>query len=251
MYLEAVTVCINYGDFLEEIVPFNQDVFDKWVIVTTESDRHTKAICHRHSIPYVMTDEWQRNGKFNKGRCVARGLEMLDHHDWVIHLDADMVLPPKTRTLLDSAHLENNCLYGIDRMLVRGWDKWQELKKNPRIQHTWQYMTNFAKDLPVGARYVTHRDGYVPIGAFQMWHSQDALRNGVQVKPMPYSQGQAAHYDIQFALQWDRRKRHVIPEIIALHLESDDNSHGKNWQGRQTSKFGPPSNVVDEVYACY
>lgn len=256
MYLECVTVCINYGDFLEEIIPFNQDIFDKWVIVTDPNDRHTRSLCHKYSIQYCMTEEHTRNGKFNKGRCVARGLEMLDHHDWIIHLDGDMVLPRKTRLLLEAANLQKDCLYGIDRGMIKGWKEWEKFKNSSRQQHHWQYMTQFPK-VPMGARYVTHRDGYVPIGAFQMWHAKHSVQNGIQVKAMPYTQGHAAHYDIQFALQWDRAKRYLIPEIIALHLESEDNRHGKNWHGRKTGDFKtgevptPPHHAVDDIYAGY
>jgi uncharacterized protein YukE len=42
-----------------------------------------------------------------------------------------------------------------------------------------------------------------------------------------------------FAMQWTRDRRHLIPEIIATHLESERAAMGANWNGRTTRAFGP------------
>jgi len=44
MYLEAVTVCVDYADFLKEIIPWNQHLFDRWAIVTTPADEETREL---------------------------------------------------------------------------------------------------------------------------------------------------------------------------------------------------------------
>lgn len=41
------------------------------------------------------------------------------------------------------------------------------------------------------------------------------------------------------ALQWDRRKRALIPELLVAHLESEAAPTGANWEGRTTARFGP------------
>ena len=35
MYLEAVTVCVDYSDILALTIPYNKSVIDNWVIVTS------------------------------------------------------------------------------------------------------------------------------------------------------------------------------------------------------------------------
>ncbi|MFN8854075.1 MAG: hypothetical protein ACK50P_00805, partial [Planctomycetaceae bacterium] len=42
-------------------------------------------------------------------------------------------------------------------------------------------------------------------------------------------------------LQWDRRQRHLLPEIITIHLESEPCPFGTNWQQRKSQRFGPPA----------
>jgi hypothetical protein len=49
----------------------------------------------------------------------------------------------------------------------------------------------------------------------------------------------AARTDVQFALQWDRERRAIVPELVCLHLESEDAGVGANWSGRTTRPFGP------------
>ncbi len=61
----------------------------------------------------------------------------------------------------------------------------------------------------------------------------------------PLHHGDAARTDVQFALQWDRRHRQLLPEVIVLHLESEPAEQGANWKGRTTRPFGPSDKSED------
>jgi hypothetical protein len=74
--------------------------------------------------------------------------------------------------------------------------------------------------------------GYVPIGFYQMWHGSTGRR-------YPIAKGNAEHTDVLHSIQWDEQKRHLIPEIIGVHLMSNPAPLGANWQGRTTPRFGP------------
>jgi hypothetical protein len=51
---------------------------------------------------------------------------------------------------------------------------------------------------------------------------------------------------MQFAAQWPRNKRAMIPEVIGYHLASDGNAPmGANWSGRQTPRFAADSQAAD------
>ena len=89
----------------------------------------------------------------------------------------------------------------------------------------------------IGTR-LSHLDygGYVPIGYFQMWNRESNITR------YPTNQdGGAEHTDLLHGLQWPRPDRILIPEIIAVHLESQPASMGANWKGRTTRTFGPES----------
>jgi hypothetical protein len=76
--------------------------------------------------------------------------------------------------------------------------------------------------------------GYVPIGFFQMWNG-----GSLPERRYPLNQGSAEHGDLLHAIQWPASKRRILPEIIAVHLESEPSRMGANWKGRATPRFGP------------
>ncbi len=54
---------------------------------------------------------------------------------------------------------------------------------------------------------------------------------------------------MQFGLLWDRRKRALLPEAVAVHLESEAAPMGVNWCGRRSRRFGPPAAPAVRGYA--
>jgi hypothetical protein len=118
-----------------------------------------------------------------------------------------------------------------------GWDEWQGWKARGSTRGYHCYQRTLAH--PVGARWVDVRYGYVPIGYFQLWHQSSDTRKGVRLRRYPDSHSDAARADVKFALQWDRRRRQLLPEVIVAHLESEPCPTGANWKGRKTRRFGP------------
>src|SRR5262249_29533331 len=189
----------------------------------------------------VLSEEHRRGGPFNKARLVQRAINQIGAHDWVLHLDADVVLPGQFRDLLDWAHLDERCIYGVDRCDIVGWEAWTKLKADQGgwDNHSYESGLRFASGHPVGTRWVSKLHGYVPIGFFQLFHGSALIDRGIHLRQYPYHHGTAARTDVQFALQWDRRLRQLLPEVIVLHLESEPAALGANWSGRTTRPFGP------------
>lgn len=231
MKLEGVIVCKDYADFLEESLPENMQFFDRLVVVTHYGDKKTQALCSKLSVDCVQTECMHDNGDaFNKGRAINLGLGHLHQSDWVLHLDADIVLPHNFRTLLGHARLQKENLYGCDRVNVYGYDHWQKNKHKRVPSHAHRYFVEPPKEFPLGARIIHHEHGYVPIGFFQLWHGP---------RRYPITQGNAEHTDVLFACQWPRRQRVLLPEVIVCHLDSGNGNMGQNWNGRQTPPFCP------------
>ena len=247
--VEAVIVSVNYADFLAETLRENLPHLDHVVVVTAPDDEDTQRVCRRHSVQYMMSEEYLRDGAsdipqeratvFNKGRMIRRGFDQIGGQDWILHLDADIVLPRSFRRLLDWAHLDPANIYGADRQDVIGWDTWQRLKTHagPWSNHSNENAHWFHPQLPMSSRWVSNVHGYAPIGFFQLFHGSALIQGGHHVRNYPVSHGNAARSDVQFALQWDRRQRQVVPEMVVLHLSSEDATMGANWQGRTTATF--------------
>jgi len=247
LQIEAVSVCIGYADFLNETAFHNRKFFNRWVIVTSPEDKATLSVCHRHNLDSIVTEDYARNGGakhldkvFNKGRAIQRGFDAIGAKDWVLHLDADVVLPPEFSHALEMAHLVENKIYGCDRQMVVGWDAWNAVKTSGYMQHGMHcYVLPYNKPW-IGARWASPRNGYVPIGFFQLMHGSNLVRDGIWGKPYPAHHGDAARSDVQFGLQWDRRNRELIPELIVWHLESEHKTLGENWYGRTSKPFSDP-----------
>jgi len=240
MHIEAVTVCVRYSDFLAEAIACNAGLLDRWIVVTSESDRATRELCRRHSIHTLLSEDHHRNGDgFAKGRLVERGLQHLSAQGWRLHLDADILLPFQFRKLLEAAHLDERNIYGCDRIMVRSRQDYDDLRASGWLAHDYHCRVNPPPGLQIGSRWVHHDGGYVPIGFFQLWHSSADEYEGARIRPYPARHGSACRTDVQHALQWDRNRRLLIPELLVVHLESEPAALGANWGGRTTRPFGP------------
>jgi hypothetical protein len=230
MKIEAVTTCVNYGDFLAETLPTNRYVFSRFVVVTAPEDLVTRKLCEFWHVQCVLTDAFEsRWGRFNKAAGINAGLATLDKDAWLVHLDADIFLPPLTRDILDVLPLDEQCIYGVDRYRVLGFPAWRQFCHHPRLQHEAEYFVHM-DSFPLGTRACSG-EGYAPVGFFQLWHS----RTGCVTYPVEHTT--AARTDTLHALQWPREYRRLIPEFVAYHLESELAPMGANWNGRTTKAF--------------
>jgi glycosyltransferase involved in cell wall biosynthesis len=237
--ISAVTTCVNYGDFLAHTILWNKPHFDKFVVVSDRSDRRTRDICEHHYVECITTDLFYQNERaFVKSNGINFGLDHLKATDWLVHMDADIVLPPRFRDLVQKAQLDRTCIYGVDRLMCRTFDEWLEYIAYPEVQHSCDIYVQ-GNAFPLGVRIAKLRDeGYAPIGFFQMWHASSR-------RTYP-DHGHADRSDLAFALQWPRGKRALIPEIFAIHLASEDGGDlGANWRGRRSGSFGPvPARMI-------
>jgi hypothetical protein len=234
MKIEAVTVCVDYADFLAWFLLWNKRHFDHLVVVTSSADKATQNLCACHHVQCVVTDAFFDGGQaFNKGAGINAGLKALAKTDWICHIDADIILPPRAREMIEArANVDRSAIYGIDRIMCRSFTDWLDFVADPELQHADEVYVN-ASAFTFGSRVAkTNADGYLPIGFFQLWNAATS-----EVTTYPEGHGTAARGDMIFARQWQRQQRVLIPEIVAIHLESETGANGANWRGRRTQPF--------------
>jgi hypothetical protein len=249
MRIEAVTVCVNYADFLKQVAPHNLPHLDRWVIVTAPEDVETRALCRACSLECITTRDFARDAEFAKSRGIERGLAHVEASDWLLHLDADVALPADFREVLRDAHLGEDAIFGCDRLNVSGFDAWKRVERRGLWSRTNQWFVPLDRpDCRRGARVCNSRHGYTPIGYFQLWHGDSFNWRGAPAKRYPLTHGTAARTDVAHALHWDRRQRLLVPELLVWHLESGPGHMGANWQGRRTPRFGPAAAIEQQCY---
>jgi hypothetical protein len=239
MHLEAVTVCVNYADILKETIIHNKGHFNKWVIVTTPDDVETQNVCKFHHIQCVVFDGfYDEAGQINKARGINAGMNHLTKKGWVLHIDADIVLPPHTRNILENSYLDDNCIYGCDRLMVESYEEWAEFQHHPRPVHE-NYIFTHLTAFKVGVRLNQYYgEGYHVIGFFQLWNP---AKSGVHFYPEHISGFDRT--DVLFQKQFKPGDRRFLPGVVVIHLDSEQADMGANWKGRKTKLFMPnPAN---------
>jgi hypothetical protein len=229
---EILTTCVGFEDVLALTLPHTTALFGHHAItiVTTPDDRDTQRLCHKFGVRCLPTDEFHRHGApFDKARAIRYGWMHLRQTGWIIHMDADIVLPPTFHGMLAHHSLDPSCIYGIDRIDCNV-DQWREYLAKPELQYEWSCIVKPPSGWRLGARLVHPDFGWVPIGYFQMWHGSTGRR-------YPDRQGTAEHTDLLHSLQWPHEKRRLIPELLCVHVDvASGKPWGANWAGRKTPK---------------
>jgi hypothetical protein len=232
-YSEAVIVCDKYSDFLRCTLPHNKFQFNRLVVVTSFEDYATRKLCEYWHVECIPTDVLEsRKGKMCKGKGINIGLAALSRKGWVTHLDADILLPPKTREILSRQNLDKSMLYGIDRQNVKGYKAFDAFMQAPRLQHETEAYIH-TNQFPMATRLMhKHSGGWLPLGYYQSWFPTVS-----NVHRYPEGHTDAGREDFKFGTSWPRAKRHLLGEIIGFHLESLETSMGQNWSGRTSAPF--------------
>lgn len=235
MRIEAVTVCVDYSDFLNVIANTNKKLFDRWIIVTSHFDKKTQAVCDYHGLECVKTNVMYDNGDtFNKGKAINEGFKRLKKDGWILHIDADIMLPSDFREIVKEEFLQKDAIYGIDRVNVIGGSKILDLVARSTSQiEGWVFidLKKIGERFEMSARVNSKKEGYHVIGFFQLFH-------GSNFREYSQEHTNAARTDMQFSLSFPKNKRLLFPGVIGYHLESEKSDMGTNWDGRKTKILG-------------
>ena len=118
--LETIIVCVNYLDALEFTYLKNKEILTEILIITSFKDLKTQQFCLKNEIDHILTDAFYENGfVFDRGGAINQALQTLKFNDWVLHLDADIVLPRTFRSIIQNYKLDIEKLYGISRFDIK------------------------------------------------------------------------------------------------------------------------------------
>lgn len=234
MNINCVITSYNYSDFLCHTLPSIRTVFDRTIILTSKTDEQTKKICKYWNVEFLETElPFSGGAKFNKGLAIQFGLDYLNSKDWVVTMDSDIFLPPRFNEFIRTRTYKKDCLYGIDRLEVKNWETWINFYTNP---FPMMYTGSTWAGLPLMYRCCNGYNWH-PLGFYQMWHSQCEYAKG----GYPTNFKNAADSDLSFSAKYPPENRILIPEIFVYHLSSEGDNPiiGRNWNKRQSPKFGP------------
>jgi GT2 family glycosyltransferase len=115
----AISVCINYSDYLAQTLPNNRPLFSKYYIITERSDTETIKLAREYDCVLLFSDQKNANGaSFNKSGMIHAAQHFVHKRhtsDWIVILDADIFLPSDIWKNINVTSLNKNGLYGISR----------------------------------------------------------------------------------------------------------------------------------------
>lgn len=122
--LDVVIVSVNYNDYLKISLENNTKIFDNITVVTSEDDIECQEICKTYGVNCVICDNILKDGSINKSIGLNKGIESIKNPDWILILDADIVVNNK----IDIKNLEYNNLYTNSRWIIEDINLYNEYK---------------------------------------------------------------------------------------------------------------------------
>lgn len=132
-HITAIICATNYSDLLETTISENQSELDNIIVITNTTDSDTEQLCIKKSIKYIKTDIFYRNGdKFNRGMAYNQVFNIFkDYLDWVLLLDADIVLPKNFKKQFFDINPDINMMFSSRRYSIETYEDWISVKNNP------------------------------------------------------------------------------------------------------------------------
>lgn len=130
--INAITVCVNYADFLEHTIRNNKEIFYEYLVVTSHDDLETQRLCLDNKVNYLISDRVDQDGGFHKGKAINDGIMDLNCKDWVCVIDADTLIESQSfrKALSKYIPLDENCLYGLKgRGIINSRKELEEFKQ--------------------------------------------------------------------------------------------------------------------------
>lgn len=200
--LDVVIVSVDYNDLLLLTLMNNVGVFDRITVVTSSADKECERICAALGVRCVSTDCMYDDGaSFNKGKAINFGISSLDDPDFILLIDADIIV----RNPIDLSSLDRKAFYWCDRHIIEDYSSYR------RYSYGNADLDSFEKESHEG------------LGYFQLFNSASR-------KMFPEGHGSAEWSDIKFRDKFVRRQKMDSPVI---HLGKKD----QNWFGRVTDRF--------------
>ncbi len=226
-YLELVTTCVGFADYLAETLTRNRRYFDHVVIVSNFQDSRTAAVARVLDADLVQTREFYQDGhSFNKGRGINAGLAACHKTGWIVHLDADIVLPEDFREWAAGRCLDVDAMHTARRSMVESFYQWKQFTE-----------TGIQDQFSVEAPWTTGKSPWTAIGYFQMWNSSASAMSDEPIYPI--DNDTAGWSDIVFSQKFSRSIYWNGRTVFHLQANGKKEKHDADWGGRTTPAWPP------------
>jgi predicted GH43/DUF377 family glycosyl hydrolase len=214
--IDVIITSVNYNDFLILSLENNTKYFENITVVTSNEDTMCQNICKSFGVKCITTNVFYEDGfKFNKGRAINVGIESIVNPEFILILDADIIVTNK----IELNDLENDTLYTSDRWICYNHFQYERWEK---------------KELPIDSLPKYEKDN--SYGFFQLFN----FNNTLGINWYPGELENSSHPDLKFSSYFEKKQ---TIDVDIIHLGDVK----KNWDGRTSEKF-ITDNLFIEIY---
>lgn len=248
--LDIVIVCVGYDDYLNITLPYAVANSDACYVVTTKDDTKTADVVLEHGARLIISDRLKEAGApFAKGKGINDALEQIKPTDWVLVMDADILLHKAFKKNLFSKIINPGVLYYTRRWGARDYRQLPNFLEDFRNEFSWEELFKLyanKRQASFEGRYGNDLECF-PFGYFQLFNvNSKALRGRRKIYPEESST--AEHDDKNFGTMVYPEEKRVclpLPEFDVIHLP-----HGRfqeNWRGRQSPRIENIEKIPKEL----
>lgn len=141
--VHLIVVCLNYSDFLKITYKKNIRFFNPenyHVVIDELNDFETLKLCKEFGITYHHFNDFHLNGsKFNKSGAIHMVQKKLHENfpdDWILLLDADIILPDNFEILFNEKCINKDAMYSLKRYDYENEDDYYNNSKDSLVKYT-------------------------------------------------------------------------------------------------------------------
>jgi hypothetical protein len=119
--VQVIVICVNYSDFLSITYRKNINFFERenYHVITTKEDSDTINLCEELKINYTFYNYFYKNSSFFNKSGAINNMQIKLHDkypdDWILLLDADIILPNNFEEMYNSNCKDKTALYSLER----------------------------------------------------------------------------------------------------------------------------------------
>ena len=141
--VHVIVVCLNYSDFLKITYKKNIRFFNPenyHVVIDELNDSETLKLCKELGITYHHFNDFHLNGsKFNKSGAIHMVQKKLHEnfpYDWILLLDADIILPDNFEILFNEKCINKDAMYSLKRYDYENEEDYYNNSKDSLVKYT-------------------------------------------------------------------------------------------------------------------
>ena len=203
----AITVSVNYEDYLSHIIPRNINIFDYWIIVTDPHDLKTQQLLAKYPKIINLFFKFETRFRvFNKGGAIRKAQKLAYSrfpNAWFLLLDSDIIIDQSFELIKKNLHeLDPTFLFGCQNRL-----DFKEISA---------YLNNYKAE-------VYNHDLQIH-GYFQLYKAKKLYNQSFD----------ASKCDLDFAAKFTNKK--LLNDFNCYHLGPKGNWQGRNRNTNMESK---------------